>query len=759
MAAGIRAGLKPEFLLDLLNLSQTIVVDLDDRIVVWTKGCEHLYGWRADEAVGQRSSDLLGAQHPLPWPEFVARLRQRGAWEGEVIHKHRDGHTIAIATVWRMRPETDAAAAAIVQNNTDITEVKRREEATFENAAVGITHIDAQGCWLRVNRKLCQTLGYNERELIGHHFSEITHPQDVKEDLWQYGRLMRGEIENYVVEKRYVAKDGGIVWVRVMRTAQRGTLDRPTYSLSVSIIEELAQRKEAERALLASRQRLTGIIESAMDAIISIDENHRIALFNSAAERLFGCSATAAIGAPINRFIPERFRPAHEQHIHRFAESGQTRRTMGKLGIVTGLRATGEEFPIEASVSQVDSEDGKLFTVILRDVTERLKTEQAMGAAMEFAERANKAKDQFMAVLSHELRTPLTPVLAMASLLESDEHLSEELRQNMQVIRRNAELEARLIDDLLDVTRITRGKVELKKRTVPICTILQRAVEVCQPDLEARQLDFVLDIRQPPHFVSADGGRMQQVFWNLLRNSIKFTPPGGRVGITCWSDGKQVTVEVKDSGIGIGSEHLDHIFDPFDQGSVDTSRQFGGLGLGLTICRGLVEAHGGSIQAYSDGTNKGSTFTVRLPKATDLPNAMADAVPQYPTAAGKRSLKILLVEDHGDTARIVCRLLEMNGHEVETAADVATGLRLAREGSFELLISDLGLPDGSGLDLIRALRAAGSKLPAIALSGYGQKEDAIKSQEAGFAAHLTKPISLLQLDETIAEITQQMLNN
>ena len=387
------------------------------------------------------------------------------------------------------------------------------------------------------------------------------------------------------------------------------------------------------------------------------------------------------------------------------------------------------------------------MVLVLRDIDDEKQTKEQL-------RQSGQAKDHFLAVLSHELRTPLTPVLATVSMLRQDARFDADTRELLEIIHRNAELEARLIDDLLDVTRVTQGKVELQKRPVELAGIIQRAVEVCMPDIEARKLKFAVDARDGPFIVEADTVRLQQVFWNLLRNAIKFTPVGGRVGIRCHRDGDgHVVVEVSDSGMGIEPAVLPRLFNAFEQGGVGTTRQFGGLGLGLTISHAMVAMHGGTVSAHSAGKDKGAMLRVRLPlmPAGTVPSP---AAPQNRQGAQHpaRPLRILLVEDHGDTARIMRRLLAANGHHVEAAADVATALKMVGEQTFDLLLSDLGLPDGSGLDLMRALRAAGSTLPGIALTGYGQEQDVAASRRAGYAAHLTKPTSLPQLEAAIATL-------
>ena len=321
------------------------------------------------------------------------------------------------------------------------------------------------------------------------------------------------------------------------------------------------------------------------------------------------------------------------------------------------------------------------------------------------------------------------------------------------MIGRNIEMEARLINDLLDVSRIARGKIELQKHRVELCAVIRRAAEVCKPDIEARRLHFGVDMGPAaPYWVEADASRLQQVFWNLLKNAIKFTPHGGCVGIRCRSDEEHVIAEVNDSGIGMEQEALTRVFNAFEQAERSITKQFGGLGLGLAISKALVEIHGVAISAHSEGRNKGATFRVQLPLTS--PAAKSEAtVPAAPTPRAVRSLRILLVEDHGVTAKMMRMVLTAEGHAVETAGDMATALELANQNGFDLLMSDLGLPDGSGHDLMRELRERGHRFPGIALSGYGQEEDIQRSYQAGFVAHLTKPASREAVIEAVAAAT------
>jgi len=392
---------------------------------------------------------------------------------------------------------------------------------------------------------------------------------------------------------------------------------------------------------------------------------------------------------------------------------------------------------------------------------ERARLLEREQAARAEAEKANRAKDQFLAVLSHELRTPLTPVLMSASALLDDPALTAELRATMEMIRRSVELEARLIDDLLDVTRISRGKLALAREPTDAHALVRQTAEICRGEVHAGKVRLELDLAAGHAVVDADPARLHQVLWNLVKNAVKFTPAGGTVAVrTSNPDGPGgLAIEVADTGIGIPAEALGRIFNAFEQADNTTTRRFGGLGLGLAISRSVVQAHGGTLVARSDGPGLGSTFRVELatipaPAPAPAPaSPPAGPPPPDPRAAGPaaRPLSILLVEDDRDTLKVMARVLRRRGHRVETAADVRTGAELGAAGRFDLLISDLGLPDGSGHDLMRRLRAC-RPIPGIALTGFGMDEDARRSREAGFAAHLTKPIDFPKLEGMIYQV-------
>jgi signal transduction histidine kinase/CheY-like chemotaxis protein len=362
------------------------------------------------------------------------------------------------------------------------------------------------------------------------------------------------------------------------------------------------------------------------------------------------------------------------------------------------------------------------------------------------AEKANKAKDDFLAVLSHELRTPLTPALAAASYLAEHEDLPAELREEVTAIRSSVQLEARLIDDLLDLTRITRGKIELHLEVVDAHNLVRNSLEIVRDNIVEKQLDVVVDFGADRHHVWADAVRLQQVFWNLMNNAVKFTKKHGRITIRTLNEDGRFVFQIADSGVGIEREQQARIFRAFEQGERAISRKFGGLGLGLTISKQLLELQGGTISVYSEGLNRGATFklgfaTVEAPKGPSLSRSVADGRPS-------KSLQLLVVEDHPQTLRVLAALLRKQGHKVLTAECVQAAIKLLEGERFDGLISDIGLPDGNGCDVMRVARERQS-LVGIALSGFGMEEDVRRSKEAGFDHHLTKPIDFQELEKFV----------
>jgi len=385
-------------------------------------------------------------------------------------------------------------------------------------------------------------------------------------------------------------------------------------------------------------------------------------------------------------------------------------------------------------------------------MAERRRIEEELQQQKAIVETANRTKDHFLAMLSHELRTPLTPVISALESLETEPAQTEDSRTALGMIRRNIELETQLIDDLLDFTRIARDKMQLRFAPVDAHLAVSNVVEICRAEAESKRLHVHLNLRANADHVAADAAKFQQIIWNLLKNAIKFTPNDGEIVISSSNPSPEVlTISVRDTGIGMEREMMQRIFDPFEQGNRSFERRFGGLGLGLAISKSLAQAHGGALTVHSEGRDRGSTFILSM--QTLSPVEAATVPPKARSEASQQSLKILLVDDHQDTCAALEKLLVRRGHLVAATHNVRSAMEAAVRNKFDLLISDIALPDGSGIDLMMQLRAI-SQIPGIAISGFGNNGDIERSLQAGFSEHLIKPIKLEKLEAAIERAIQ-----
>jgi PAS domain S-box-containing protein len=503
------------------------------------------------------------------------------------------------------------------------------------------------------------------------------------------------------------------------------------------------------------------MIEGMGQGAVTLTADGTILYCNSCFAEMMKRRLESVIGGSLYSFLEAGSRDTFEALLRQEGNGAQ--------GEVALRAANGTLVPAYVAVTALVLEEGMepVLCLVVTDLTEQKWREQVVAdekLARAAAEAANAAKDRFLATLSHELRTPLTPVLAVLSGLEASHRCPPDLYRELEMVRRNVELEARLIDDLLDLTRISRGKLELRRQDVDLRRILEHAIATCCGECAAAgRLRVITEFTAPDHDLWADASRLTQVFWNLLSNAVKFTPAGGTITVRSWEEGEadRLVIEVADTGVGIEPDLLPRIFEAFEQGEV-MARRFGGLGLGLAISKAIVELHGGDLGACSPGRNQGAVFTVRLPVGPRLVQGELETSADFghPGAGNGASLHILLVEDHVDTAEAMAALLELLGHRITTAGTFAEALTAASAlqagpgRGIDLLISDLGLPDGSGLDLMRELsRRYGLK--GIALSGYGMEEDLRRSREAGFEKHLTKPITLESLQAVIRDVTAE----
>ena len=441
-----------------------------------------------------------------------------------------------------------------------------------------------------------------------------------------------------------------------------------------------------------------------------------------------------------------------QQHLQSTLASGKMETCELSLRNAVG----DESFVRIQSVISRSEKDEKDFYLTLTDLTERREIEQKLALQRVLAEAAVTSKELFFGMLSHELRTPLTPLVALLEDLAAEPGRSPEDLAALALMRRNLDLETHLIDDLLDLTRVTGGKLQLHRETTDVHLCLRQAIEICQPDIDAKELQLAIELDAPRHFVDGDASRLQQIFWNLIKNAVKFTPVGGRIAIeTRSAEASRLTVEFRDTGVGIDPRPLLHLFEPFFQVQHALKQRAGGLGLGLAICKAITEAHGGTLTAASAGLGKGATFCVELatvaePSAKLLSGPAADAS----TPARREDLRLLLVEDHDDTRKVLARLLNRRGYKVEAARNAQEARSLSSERTFDLIISDIALPDASGCDLLKELGTK-HKLRGIAMSGFGSDTDLAQSRAAGFLEHLVKPIDARALDTAIQRVVEK----
>ncbi len=624
-------------------------------------------------------------------------------------------------------------------------------------------------------------------------FLSIVHPDDRRYVDTRWQAALRGE--PYDLEHRIVA-NGHVKWVREKAYLEFDS-DRKLLG-GFGITQDITARKTAEEALRRSEEFLRRVIDTVPSMIFIKDWEGRFVLVNEALARTYGTTTAEIIGKTDADFNANTEEVEHFRRDDREVMSTRCTKIIPEEPVTHPDGEVRWYSTVKVPLVKPDGTSAWVLGVA-SDITARKQAEEELKAAKvsaeqarAIAESANKAKDQFIAVLSHELRTPLTPAVAALSLLRTDSRLPSDVHEDLEMISRNLNLEVRLIADLLDVSRIISGKLHLDKRPADVAVAIREAAKIVSGDLDAKGQTLAIETPGAPYLTLADGARLQQVFWNLLRNSIKFSPerscitvrarltpvegcpmaaqpcPVGRGDCPAAPStaGDQeprpanLVVEVIDQGSGIHPDMLPRLFNPFEQDH--KARSFGGLGLGLSICRAVVEMHGGTISAHSEGVGCGATFTVRLPIAQCQRPSPSEQPVRNPsgeaaeTRPRDRALRILLVEDHADTAKLMRRLLMAEGYEVVTAGSVAEALAAAERHRPDVLISDLGLPDGSGLNLMAQLIARGQHIPGIALSGYGTPADLEQSRAAGFAEHLVKPLH--SMDVVTAAIARLNLN-
>jgi PAS domain S-box-containing protein len=482
-------------------------------------------------------------------------------------------------------------------------------------------------------------------------------------------------------------------------------------------------------------------LETVPDAMVVVDRQGRIVMLNSQTERLFGYRREQLLGLHVEVLVPDRYRGSHAEHREDYF-TAPTVRPMGAAQELYGRRKDGSEFPVEISLSPVETEQGILVASAIRDVTDRKRAEAQRAslirehAARAEAEAANRAKDEFLAMLSHELRNPLGAVLSAVALLDKIGLKDEPALKARAIIRRQAGRLSRMLDDLLDVARLQTGKIVLTTQRLDVGDLVRRSLGTLRASGSLDHHDVTADCEQV--WVEADAARIEQVFDNLMLNALKFTPEHGRVRVRVHSDGSDAVLKVSDSGVGMPADLVATVFDLFTQGS-EKSRREGGLGIGLAVVRRLIEQQGGRVEAHSDGPGRGSTFLVRLPRV-DAPIGDKTAEAATDASCQKRH-RVLLVEDNEDAREAVQLLLEAAGHIVHVVETGQAALEAAVPFEPDVGLVDIGLPDFDGYEVARRLRTKlGATIRLIALTGYGQPEDRRRVLEAGFDAHVVKPV-------------------
>jgi PAS domain S-box-containing protein len=725
-----------------------ITTDADEKVTFLNPVAEDLTGWTRADAAGRPLTDVFKiinevTREPVQCPASEV-LRS-----GQIVGLAN--HTVLIGRTGREKVIDDSAApirdadgriqgvVLVFRDNSARRLAERRLSESenelvdfFNNASVGLHWVGRTGTILRANRAELEMLGYSHEEYVGRNIAEFHVDGDLIRNI--LARLSAGET---VVEQRAQmrCKDGSVRDVLINSNALRDEHGEFVHSRCFTT-DVTAQRRNE----LAS-QRLAAIVESSEDAIVAKDLRSIVTSWNKAAERMFGYTAHEMIGRSITILIPPE-RADEEAEILDRIRSGIRVEHFESIRI----RKDGSTFPVSLTISPILDRHGNVVgaSKIARDIT-------ALKAAEHALIEADRRKDNFLATLAHELRNPLAPIRNAVYQLRLDTALGSRSASSRDVIDRQSRMMTRLIDDLLDVSRITRNRLELKKQRTTLAEVIDAATETSRPLIESGKHALSVVLPTEPIYLKADPTRLAQVFSNLLNNAAKFMEKGGSIRVTATRHPDQVEVSVKDTGMGISAASLPHIFDLFAQ-SPAAAGVSTGLGIGLALARGVVELHGGSIEARSEGEGTGAELIVSLPISEYQVESVQSA--GYESAA-PYSRRVLIVDDNHDNAETMAVLLRMSGHEAEVANDGQAALRVAERFRPEMVLLDLGMPTMDGLETCRRMRAAswGKDIFIVALTGLGQREDRRRTKEAGFDDHLLKPLGYGALQTLLHSLT------
>jgi PAS domain S-box-containing protein len=710
--------------------------------------------------------DIRGkTDHAFMDAEFADRMQvhdrrvlsSESATEAEEHVPGVDGTRTYISLKFPLRAG-DGTPVAVCGMSTDITAQKRAEAAVrqaearlramFDNAAVGIVEVNDGDRFVAVNQRICEILGYSKEELLGRTVAEVTAPEDRELSRDANARMHRREAERFSYEKRYLRRDGSRVWVHVTIST---FLDEAGDYRAIGTVEDISARNaaEAEReaALEAAedeRRRLAAVLDAMPAGVAIADPTGRVTHFNAALERIWGSPPIPQSASEYREWRgwwPQTGEPLApgDWAMARALFTGEVV-VPGDVVEIEKFDGSGRATIINAA-APIRNADGAIVGGVLAevDITAQKQAEEAVRDANERLREADRRKDEFLGMLSHELRNPLAPIRNSLHILEHADRTEDQARRAEEVASRQVMHLTRLVDDLLDVTRIARGKIELRREDIDLADLARRAADDHRALMDERRLELRVDAPRSRVPVHADETRIAQVVGNLLHNAAKFTPAGGRVTLSVSDEGDSAVIRVRDTGAGIAPAALDSMFEPFVQGEQTLARTEGGLGLGLALVKGLVALHGGAVTAASEGRGRGTEVVVALPLGRREVTASEPRGREPRRAAGTRR-RVLVVDDNRDAAESLAELVELFGHEAEVAFDGPSALAKAQANPPDVVLCDIGLPGMDGYAVARALRSGDARSPRlVAVSGYAQPEDVARAREAGFDDHIAKP--------------------
>jgi PAS domain S-box-containing protein len=633
---------------------------------------------------------------------------------------------------------------------SELSNAEERMRSIVDHVVDGIISIDERGTIHTFNKAAERLFGYSAAEVVGGNVKVLMpQPYEGEHDEYLSNYMGTGHAKIIGSGREVVGRrKDGTVFPMDLAISEFKFGEQRHFT---GIVRDITERKRAEEARREAEERMRSVVDHVVDGIVTIDDRGRIESFNPAAEKLFGYSREEVTGRNVKILMPAPYEEQHDQYLSNYLSSGQAK-IIGIGREVVGRRKDTSTFPMDLAVSEFQIGEKRYFTGIVRDITERKQLEHELRERLSELARADEQKNEFLAMLGHELRNPLAPMRNALHILKMPTASSTMTEQARNIIDRQLQNLVRLVDDLLDVSRIVRGKVQLQKEVIDLREPVRRATETALPVIDARGHQLSLHLSAAAIWVEGDLMRLSQVIANLLTNAAKYTDHAGSIVVSAEQVGSTGVVRVRDTGIGVPPELLPRIFDLFVQGDRTLERSQGGLGIGLTLVRRLVELHDGKVDAVSAGAGKGSEFVVTLPLAA-APAAMSErglGVGDFePRGSASR---VLVVDDNVDACESVAMILRACGFDVRCLHDGPSVLSTALRWHPDVIVLDIGLPGMSGLEVATQLRQHEEfeRTPLAALTGYGQEEDQRRSAQAGFNLHLTKPIDPLALYEYLS---------